>query len=64
MRPLERPIDGQSPETHEMVVAYPTWIQPSPSPKLLVSRHPGAAISGKTVDFCHTGSNQTKIPVE
>lgn len=61
--PREIPIDGQPPETHEMVAAYCEWLSTSPLPKLFINARPGAAISGETEAFCRSWPNQIEVEV-
>ncbi len=62
--PRQLPIDGEPPDTHEMVSLYSQWMSRNTIPKLLVNAEPGAAIAGPMEAFCRSWPNQTEVTVK
>jgi len=61
--PRQIPIDGEPPDTTEIVRQYAAWLASAPIPKLLIKAEPGAAISGEMYEACRTWPNQTEVQV-
>jgi haloalkane dehalogenase len=61
--PRQIPIDGEPPDTVEIVSSYADWLASSPVPKLFVNAEPGAILIGSQREFCRTWPNQQEVTV-
>jgi haloalkane dehalogenase len=61
--PREIPIEGEPADVAEIVDSNGKWMAQSSIPKLLISGNPGAAISGRILEFCRSWKNQREVQV-
>ncbi|GAB3907712.1 haloalkane dehalogenase [Larkinella knui] len=60
----ELPIDGEPADVATIVDHYAQWLAHTTFPKLLFSAQPGAILTGRSLDFCRSFSNQTEVAIK
>jgi len=58
------PIEGTPADVAAAIDSYAAWLARSELPKLLVSAEPGALLTGRSLEFCRSWSNQTEARVK
>lgn len=61
--PRELPIEGTPADVVAIVKRYGAWLATTPIPKLLITAHPGALLTGRNLAFARRWPNQREITV-
>ena len=62
--PREIPIEGEPADVCAAVEEYGTWLAQSDIPKLFIKADPGVIMTGRTLEFARTWSNQSEVTVK
>ena len=62
--PRELPIEGEPADVASIVDQYAQWLAHTTFPKLLFSAQPGAILTGRSLEFCRSFSNQTEVAIK
>jgi haloalkane dehalogenase len=62
--PRQIPIEGEPADVTAIVESFGKAMSLSVLPKLLIVGNPGAIITGRTLEFCRSWSNQTEVTVK
>jgi haloalkane dehalogenase len=62
--PRQVPIDGEPPESVELIETIGEWAAESDVPKLLISAEPGGNMDARQLAFCRQWPNQEEVTVK